>query len=108
VFALLVLLALGTTLATFRIREELWRSYQAQARASRATDLPGRRYDSLDALAKAARIHPSRELSNEAIAAMALPDLRLDRRFRLDGPPVATVAFDADSDYLGRRQPDTN
>ena len=55
-------------------------SYLAQARAGRPTGRPGHRLDSLDALAKAAAIRPSIELRNEAIAALALPDLRVVKR----------------------------
>ena len=36
----------------------------------------GQRMDSLDALAKAAAIRPDERLRDEAIAAMALPDVR--------------------------------
>jgi WD40 repeat protein len=56
----------------------LWSSYLAQARAGRWSRRPGQRYASLAAIARAARIRPTLELRNEAIASMALPvDLRL-------------------------------
>ena len=70
-----------------RLREEivekLWHSYLTQARANRWSSRPGQRFDSLDALAKAAAIRPSMELRNEAIACMTLPDLRFGRRLNV-------------------------
>ncbi|HLV79534.1 MAG TPA: AAA-like domain-containing protein, partial [Chthonomonadaceae bacterium] len=53
------------------------RSCLDQARALRVSGQPGRRFDSLDVLAKAAALHPSPQvrlqMRNEAIASMALP-----------------------------------
>lgn len=57
-------------------QEKLWQSYLAQARANRWSGRPGRRFGTLDVIQKAAAIRPSIELRNEAIAAMALPDVR--------------------------------
>jgi serine/threonine protein kinase/WD40 repeat protein len=57
-------------------REELWRAQLAQARAERRSGEAGQRFRSLDALARAAAIRPSPELRNEAIAALALIDVR--------------------------------
>jgi WD40 repeat protein len=65
-------------------REKLWRAYLAQARAHRWSRRPGRRFDSLEALAQAAVIRPSVELRNEAIACLALADVRVQRRWRLE------------------------
>ncbi|HXI49879.1 MAG TPA: protein kinase, partial [Candidatus Saccharimonadales bacterium] len=59
---------------------ELWHSYLAQARALRFSGQPGRCFDSLDVLAKAAAIRFAPELRDEAIACLALPDLKLQRR----------------------------
>jgi WD40 repeat protein len=57
--------------------QRLWASYLAQARARRWSRRPGQRWSSLAAIAAAARIRPTLELRNEAIACMALPiDLR--------------------------------
>jgi WD40 repeat protein len=60
--------------------KKLWESYLAQARALRWSGRPGRRFDSLDAVERATAIEPSLELRNEAIASMALVDLRLVRQ----------------------------
>ncbi len=56
-------------------REKLYSSYVAQARASRLSRRPGQRFAALRALAEAAKIHRTPELRDEAIAALALPDL---------------------------------
>jgi len=58
-------------------QNNLWESYLAQASANRRTGQIGQRLDSLDALAKAAAIRPDIELRNEAIACMALTDVRI-------------------------------
>ena len=60
-------------LAQTRLRDSLI----AQARAIRRTGRAGQRFDALDALTRSAEIEPSREARNEAIAAMALPDVRI-------------------------------
>jgi len=56
--------------------EQLWHSYLAQARAGRRSGEPGQRYESLEALGRAAAIRPTAELRDEAIACMALVDVR--------------------------------
>ena len=90
VMLLLVLIAAGSTMTAFVYRrqvtevrqakadetEQLWQSLLAQARAGIASRRPGQRFDSLAAIEKAARIRPSMELRNAAIAAMALVDIR--------------------------------
>ncbi|HMC63325.1 MAG TPA: WD40 repeat domain-containing serine/threonine-protein kinase, partial [Gemmataceae bacterium] len=81
--------------------EELARTLLAVARASRQTGEPGRRFASLEAIAKAAAIRPSLELRNEAIAALALTDLG-PARFGRDTPWTGThsaglaTAFDSE------------
>ena len=56
--------------------EQLWRSLLEQARAERRTGEAGQRHRALEAVTRAAALRPSVELRNEAIAALALPDLR--------------------------------
>ncbi len=113
----LVALSIGMTIAAVNLRSErntalqnldrairaesdatdkLWDSYLAQARAERWSGRAGRRFDSLDAIAKAAAIKPSEELRHEAIASLALPDMRVARRWKLNpAPPGAvTISFD--------------
>lgn len=81
-----------TTAAVIRLehankdgQEKLWQSYLAQARANRWSGRPGRRFETLDAIHKAAAIRPSIELRNEAIAAMGLVDVSRVRQ--LPVPP---------------------
>jgi eukaryotic-like serine/threonine-protein kinase len=68
------------------LTEQLWNSYVAEARANRWSGRAGRRFDGLAALSKAAAIHPTPELRNEAIACLALPDGRVQRWLRVDAP----------------------
>ena len=63
---------------------ELWRSYLAQARAARFSGQPGRHFDSLAVLAKAAAIRFAPELRDEAIASLALPDLKFQRKIEVE------------------------
>ncbi len=64
-----------TAAANRQAREELWKSYQAQARAGRLSGLLGRKAAGLEAIAAAAAIRPSVDLRDEAIAHLALYDL---------------------------------
>ncbi|MGN6136986.1 MAG: protein kinase domain-containing protein [Aureliella sp.] len=66
-------------------QENLWKSYLDQAQARRFSGRMGRRFESLSALQKAAEIRPSLELRNEAIACMALVDLRVAKEW--EGAP---------------------
>ncbi|PWU20848.1 MAG: hypothetical protein C5B50_03010 [Verrucomicrobia bacterium] len=70
-------------------REELWKSYRDQARGGRSGLQAGHRFDSLAAIRNAARMHPSLELRNEAIACLALADLRpAASPLQIPGAPV--------------------
>jgi WD40 repeat protein len=57
--------------------DKLWQSYFDQARAGFFSRQTGQRLDGLDALAAAARIRPADKLRDQAIACMALVDLRI-------------------------------
>jgi serine/threonine protein kinase/WD40 repeat protein len=59
-----------------RATEQLWHSYLAQARALRRGGQEGQRLESIELVSKAAAIHPSLELRSEAIAALAMTDVR--------------------------------
>src|SRR5262245_47779303 len=54
--------------ANERGRQELWKSYLAQAHAGRLSRVVGSKASGLEAIAAAAAIRPSLELRNEAIA----------------------------------------
>jgi eukaryotic-like serine/threonine-protein kinase len=101
---LVIMVALISSTAAIRLkaanrlaREQLWSSYLAQAQAKRWSDRPGRRFDSLEAIRKAAAIRPSLELRNEAIAAMALVDVRPVRHWSTD---IAHSGFQTFDDRL--------
>jgi eukaryotic-like serine/threonine-protein kinase len=89
-------------------REKLAVSYLAQARANRWSGRPGRRFDSLEALAKAAEIRASLhedkpttlELRNEAIACLALADVKVERWYQFE------ASFDAKLERYARSHPD--
>jgi serine/threonine protein kinase len=81
---------------------QLWESYHAQARARRFSHQVGQRFASLDALKNAAGlgVFPEHrgELRDEAIACMALPDLRLERSLGVssgEGFATNVIAFDS-------------
>ena len=59
----------------------LWGAYMAQAHAGRSSRQAGQRFTSLDVLREAAQIRITDELRNEAIASLALVDVRAVRRF---------------------------
>lgn len=77
----ILLLIIGSSIVAWMLygqaRENLWKSYLAQARATRNMVTPGRKFESLKALALAAEIRPTAALRDEAIAAMALADLKI-------------------------------
>jgi WD40 repeat protein/tRNA A-37 threonylcarbamoyl transferase component Bud32 len=88
---LFVAVLIGSPVALWRINREaqraknaqnelrlrLWDSYRAQAQAVRTSGRAGRRFESLDVIRKAIAIKPSLELRNQAIASLALSDIRL-------------------------------
>jgi serine/threonine protein kinase/WD40 repeat protein len=83
VILLLVALAIGSTLAAFWLNTErnralgsLWNAYMAQAHAGSSSRVAGQRFTSLAVLNRAAKIRTTGDLRNEAIACLALVDLR--------------------------------
>jgi WD40 repeat protein/serine/threonine protein kinase len=72
--------------------DRLWQSLYQQARAGRFSRQTGQRLDSLAALAEAARIRPDERLRDEAIAALALPDVRRVPAWHSSRPPGTTTA----------------
>ena len=105
----LIAVAVGSTIAAARLRisnqralaaerdamDKLHGSYLAQARASRRTGRAGQRFDSLAAIEQAARIRPTADLRNEAIAVLALPDLGVETTWRVRASSNSPLAFDA-------------
>ena len=93
VILLLITVAIGSTLAAFRINraeraatEELFRSYLVQAGALRRSGQEGQRFGSLEAVVKAAAIRSSVELRSEAIACLAVTDVRFRNAFEPPNP----------------------
>jgi WD40 repeat protein len=74
-------------------RNELRSAYLSQARATRLTGLSGQHFMALDAIARAAKIQPGLDLRNEAAAALALTDLRVDHRWRAKNTGIDALAF---------------
>ncbi len=68
--------AANARLAKADAEEKLWDSFLQQAKASRMSSRLGRRSEALSALRKAAEIRPDPRLRNEAIACLALTELR--------------------------------
>jgi eukaryotic-like serine/threonine-protein kinase len=72
--------------------DQLFLALLNQARAGRFSRQMGQRLDSLAAVAQAARIRPDERLRDEAIAAMALPDIRHVRVPGRQSFPAGTTA----------------
>ncbi|MBP7937723.1 MAG: protein kinase [Phycisphaerae bacterium] len=79
--------------------QKLRDSYLAQTRAGRWSGRPGRRFDGLEALSRAAAIQPSPELRNEAIACMALADLRVAKEWDTGPERFYGLAFDGNLEH---------
>jgi serine/threonine protein kinase/WD40 repeat protein len=77
--------------------EHLRATLVARASAGRTSGRPGRRFNSLDALAEAARIRAGPDLRNEAIGCLILSDLRLARQW--PAPPGGTLRMDYDDAF---------
>jgi WD40 repeat protein/serine/threonine protein kinase len=88
-------------------REHLWKANLAQAQARRWSGRPGRRFESLAALRQAADVRPSVELRNEAIACLALTDLRV-RPEQIAAPYAEAIVLGFDRDYHRYVQGETN
>lgn len=77
-------------------KRELRRSLLLQSRAGRFSGLAGRRFSGLEAVARGVEIAPGDDLRDEAIACLALADVRVERaiRFAQPVPPGVVAAFD--------------
>ena len=73
--------------------DQLFLALWHRARAGRSSRRMGQRLDSLAALERAARIRPDPRLRDEAIAAMALPDVRRVPGWRSSPPGSAVLAY---------------
>jgi WD40 repeat protein len=91
--------------STREARKELWKASLQQARAERRSGQVGQRLESLRALTRAAALRPSLELRNEAIACLALPDLRLAKEWA-GNPHIHQPGFDSSLERYARRDTD--
>jgi serine/threonine protein kinase/WD40 repeat protein len=78
-----------------RAKEQLFAALRNQAQARRYSRQMGQRLDSLAVLAEAARIRVNAELRDEAIAAMALPDVRRGPTWHVSRTNCIALACDA-------------
>jgi eukaryotic-like serine/threonine-protein kinase len=85
--------------AELQAREELRSASVAQARATRLTGRMGQRFDALSALKKAASVRAGADLRTEAFAALALPDMSVERTWADRASSNSPAAFDS---TLGR------
>lgn len=88
-------------------------AHLAQARAHRFSGRPGQRFRSLDAIARAVRLAPAPEvldeLRDEAIACLALPDIRPVREWEGRPPGSAhNLVHTPDMGYYARCDPSGN
>ena len=104
-----VALAVGSTIAATRLsvsnrralaaeqsaREELRAASLAQARATRLGGHMGQRFETLAALQRAGGVRPGPDLRTEALAALMLPDVRMDHGWSDRYAPNSPAAFDS-------------
>ena len=86
-------------LAAADAKEKLWSSYLAQAQAGRFSHRAGRRFQGLELLRKATEMRPALELRNEAIACLALPDMRVAKEW----DDLSAVSHQMDFDFAHGR-----
>jgi serine/threonine protein kinase/WD40 repeat protein len=107
IFSIVVFTA-GTLTALVRLetsgKESMWQAKLAEARAIRFQDQAGRRFGALESLAAAARIRPAKELRDEAIAALALLDVRSARELPVDSVDGGCLDFDDEYKLYVRRE----
>lgn len=93
-------------------KERLFDALYQRARAGRFSGQMGQRFDSLQALTEAARVHPDETLRDEATVAMALPDVRAGPKWHLESGEVVDPSYrfsakiDADGVITVRSVPD--
>ena len=116
VAALLAVIAVGGVVGSVRLAKEaddarlaraaladqLWEAQVARARALRVANGPNARRDALDLLRKAAAVRVTDELRTEYVAALALPDVTVERAW--DGWPgtATSIAFSDAFDRYAR------
>jgi hypothetical protein len=96
VLGLLVVMALGGMIFSLKLgralddvrvadaekTEQLWQAHLLRARALRTSGRVGQRFEALKAIRAAAEIKASPELRDEAVAALVLPDVEVEREWQ--------------------------
>ena len=88
--------------------DKLYESYIAQARANRLSGQPGRYFNTMAIITNAVAIRASLELRNEAIAALAVVDLRLNVMAETNPPAPGGIVFDPTLELFARVTPEGN
>jgi serine/threonine protein kinase/WD40 repeat protein len=77
--------------------DQLWQAHVERARALRSSGRVGQRFETLKAIRAAARIKMTPTLRDEAVAALALPDIEVAREW--DGFPEGSVNLVHDAKF---------
>jgi Eukaryotic translation initiation factor eIF2A len=88
-------IAIGSTIASIRLKAALEKSYLAEADSAQHARLAGQHFNALDAVAQAARIRPSLTARNEAASALALADLRIAKTWEAKESITTPLVFDS-------------
>jgi serine/threonine protein kinase/WD40 repeat protein len=83
-------------------REQLFLSLQIQAQARRNSRQVGQRLESLAALAQAARIHSTADLRDNAIGAMAVPDIEAGPVWPMHYEDARSITYDSRYQHSAR------
>jgi WD40 repeat protein/tRNA A-37 threonylcarbamoyl transferase component Bud32 len=95
-------------MAERKVTEQLWVSKRDQARAMRMSRRPGQRTETLRVIKEAMQLpvppgHSLAELRTEAIAALALPDIKVERAWEGGMTPgIVGLALDRNLNYCAR------
>jgi serine/threonine protein kinase/WD40 repeat protein len=86
--------------------QHLYEALLGEARAKQLSGLAGHRFESVEAIRKAAAIRRSPDLSDAAVAAFSLPDLREKKQWRFGSHAIAeSVCFDRQFELYACRTP---
>jgi WD40 repeat protein len=85
--------------------EKLWQSHLERARALRTSGRIGQRFRALEAIREAAKIKVTPDLSDEAVAALVLPDIEIAREW--EGCPEDTLFLTHDAAFQRYARVDT-
>jgi serine/threonine protein kinase/WD40 repeat protein len=116
---LLLTVAIGSTIAAMSLKrseqvatQRLYKSLVSQAQAGRWSGRPGRRFESLEALAQALQVAPQLQLGdaerlhvrNEAIACLSLADVRVRKQWTGRRESNDPLAWDGNLEHYVRKE----